>query len=183
VLSELEGVVLGVIHRRRECTAYGVRRELIRSPSTHWSASAGSIYPLLKRLESAGLVRSRVASGRGRGRRLLELTADGLSALRAWTMRGPEPDVVRSVSDPVRTRVFFLGALTPAERTRFVADALSALEDHLERTRADLQERDAGPGSFDRLAALGAVYEAEARVAWMKELLERLPGRPASGRS
>jgi hypothetical protein len=89
-------------------------------------------------------------------------------------MRGPDPVLVSAVSDPVRTRVFFLGALTPAQRSGFVRDALAALEDYVERTRADLAKRDAGPGSFDHLAALGAVYEAEARVAWMKELLARM---------
>ena len=89
-------------------------------------------------------------------------------------MRGPDPLVVSAVSDPVRTRVFFLGALTPKQRSRFVKDALAALEDYVERTRADLSNREAGPGSFDYLAALGAVYEGEARVAWMKELLKRL---------
>lgn len=166
--------MLGVVHRQQTCTAYAVRQELRKSPSAHWSASAGSIYPLLKRLESGGLIRSEADSGRGRGRRVLEVTAEGLRALREWTMTGPDESVVSGVSDPVRTRCFFLGALRPAERSRFLRDTLASLEDYLERTRADLSARGAGPASFDRVAALGAVYEAEARVAWMKEVRAQL---------
>jgi PadR family transcriptional regulator len=54
-LTELESCVLGVVWQRGPCTAYTVRRE-------HWSSSAGSIYPVLARLESLGLIDGEEAS-------------------------------------------------------------------------------------------------------------------------
>ena len=51
VLSELEGVCLGLVRKHEPCTAYRVRQELKAAPSSHWQASAGSVYPLLTRLE------------------------------------------------------------------------------------------------------------------------------------
>ncbi len=55
-LSELEGVSLGIVYKRQACTAYRVRSELKEAPSSHWRASAGSVYPLLNRLEANGLL-------------------------------------------------------------------------------------------------------------------------------
>ena len=54
VLSELEGVCLGLVRKHEPCTAYRVRQELKAAPSSHWHASAGSVYPLLARLEDRG---------------------------------------------------------------------------------------------------------------------------------
>ncbi len=169
-ISELKGVVLGVVHDLQPCTAYAVRRQLKGAPSTHWSASAGSIYPLLDRLESAALVESTPDSSDGRGRRLLKLTKAGRSALRSWSLSAPEPDIAADVFDAVRARVSFLGALAPRDRERFAIESLDALEGYLARVREDLSGRKDEQGGFEYLAALGGVYEAEARIKWMREL-------------
>ena len=169
-ISELKGVVLGIVYNLQPCTAYAVRRELRASPSTHWSASGGSIYPLLDRLESGGLVTSTPDAKDRRGRRLLRLTQAGGSALRSWALRGSEPEVAAEVFDAVRARVFFLAALAPRDRERFATRSLDALEGYLATVREDLSGRTDEQGGFEYLAALGGVYEAEARVKWMREL-------------
>src|SRR6185436_18926108 len=72
--TDLEQTVLGIVWRDGPCTPYHVRSVLLRSPSSHWSGSAGAIYPLVKRLEARGLARSRaVRTGRRAGREV-ELT-------------------------------------------------------------------------------------------------------------
>jgi hypothetical protein len=73
--SELEGVVLGHLWKRGPCTTYSIRKELLQSPSSHWSASAGAIYPLLARFEERGLVRSRKAMHKNREGWRYSLTA------------------------------------------------------------------------------------------------------------
>ena len=55
-LSELEGVCLGLVGKYEPCTPYRVRQELKAAPSSHWHASAGSVYPLLTRLEDKKLL-------------------------------------------------------------------------------------------------------------------------------
>lgn len=173
-ISELEGVVLGIVATHRACTAYAVRAEIRRSPSTRWSASAGAIYPLLRRLEAAGLVRGTKDPEDGRGRRHLQLTPEGERAHKVWLLRASSPDVAAEIADAVRTRVFSLGALTPAERLRFARDALEALVAHLAVTRADLEEARGREDSLPYLAARGGVLQAEARVAWMRDIVEHL---------
>lgn len=176
-LSELEGVTLGIVHKRKGCTAYAVRRELKQSPSTYWRASAGAIYPVLERLEKTGLVESKEDAGDGRGRRLLSVTSDGKRALRSWIVEGLNPEVVAAVFDPIRSRAFFLDVLSRARRRKFVADSIAVLERYLETTRAHLAAGEGDSDSTEYLASLGAVYEAEARLRWMKTVLDQIEAR------
>ena len=167
-LSELEGVVLGVIRVEGPCTAYRVRRVLRESPSTVWSASTGAIYPLLRKLEAEGLLEVEVDALDKRGRRLLRLSSKGRSGHLQWMMRAGSMDVASAVSDAVRSRAFFLATLEPDERSEFVRSSLSALEAFLERTLEYLHDRN--PSDYDYWAALGGVYQAKARVEWMRAL-------------
>ena len=166
-------MVLGIVRSREDCTAYAVRAVLRGSPSTRWSASAGAIYPLLGRLEERGLVTAKADPSDGRGRRTLHLTTAGKRAHRAWMLRAAEPDVAADVADSIRSRAFFLETLTPAERIRFASKCLDALEAHLAVTELDLA-RSKGDGSLAWLAAKGGVYQAQARVKWMREVLSHL---------
>jgi DNA-binding PadR family transcriptional regulator len=175
-ISELEGVVLGIVQARQPCTAYAVRREIQASASAHWGASAGAIYPLLARLESARWVESLVDVDDRRGRRMIRITASGRRALREWMLNTESAEVAANVSDAVRSRAFFLGSLSPASRRRFVDASLTALEAFLESAREDLAARSAAD-DFSRLAAQGGVYQAEARVRWMKEIRAYLEAR------
>ena len=50
MLTELEGAVLSVLARRQPLSAYGIRKEFEAAVTRSWSASAGSVYPLVKRL-------------------------------------------------------------------------------------------------------------------------------------
>ena len=185
VISELEGVALGIVGAQEPCTAYQVRRGLLESPSTHWSASAGAIYPLIERLVAAGYLKSMRDSQDGRGRALLSLTAKGRRSLRSWIMEASVPRVAASIFDAVRTRAFFLDSLTARERVEFAEETLRALEDFLQQARG-YQGLRKGASRFERMAARGAVHAARARVAWMREVLretqqrERTAGRPAT---
>lgn len=113
-LTELEGTVLGVVRLRQPCTSYRVRREFTESPSPYWSGSAGAIYPLMTRLERAGLLRSTAESTGSRRSREYRLTAAGRAALVRWLGPPVPPEVVGVPPDPLRTRVPFLEALPPA---------------------------------------------------------------------
>ena len=183
MLSELEGVVLGIMQGIEPCTAYRIRVVLRDSPSAFWSGSAGAIYPLLKRLETAGLIEASVDATDGRGRRTLHLTPAGRRRHLDWMLSASTLEVASAVSDPVRSRAFSLGALAPADRARFAGDALQALEAFLEVARRDLEERAGSDDRFSYFAAVGAVYQAEARVKWMREVQAHLsqekPVKPA----
>lgn len=173
-LTELESCVLGVVWQRGPCTAYTVRREFTASNSSHWSSSAGSIYPVLSRLEALGLIAAEEASWGAGSKKQYRATAAGIASLRTW-IGPPLADWTGAATfDPIRTRMYFLGALTPARRRRFVEEA--------ERiTRAELERYHASPhlttgDDYERLASRGVVYELEARLKWLREVGKAIDG-------
>src|SRR3954468_2106505 len=65
-------------------TGYGIKRFIERAASFFWSVSYGQIYPELRRLESADMIRGRDVTENGRRRREYSLTAAGKGELRRW---------------------------------------------------------------------------------------------------
>jgi len=122
--TELESAVLGAIRQMQPCSAYQVRRAFARAATREWSDSAGSIYPVIARLERLKLVRAREKAGDTRGRRDLRLTKRGEAALKGWILG---LDSASSTPDPVRTRLHFLEFLGETrERRAFLIRAASA---------------------------------------------------------
>jgi DNA-binding PadR family transcriptional regulator len=165
-LSELEGCVLGILWKRGARSAYAVRREMLDSPSTHWSGSAGAIYPLLERLRKREWVRSRTASQGDRESTVYGITRAGRERLLAWIEPPFEPDVVSIAMDPLRTRVHFLGALPPARRRAFLRQARAELVRHLEELASEPVTDE-----FDRQSLRGGLRVTRARIAWLDEML------------
>lgn len=178
--TELENCVLGIVWLYGPCTAYVVRQEFVTSQSSHWSGSAGSIYPLLERLRNAGLISAAHETwGRGRKTRY-RITSSGEATLRAW-LGPPLPEWTAAPTfDPVRTRLSFLGALSPRRRREFVSAALENLDRQLVAARARMESID---DPYERLSVLGTIYELDARGNWLREVdlylarPERTPGR------
>lgn len=133
--TDLEAFALGLIWRHGPCTAYTVRKLMADSPSTQWSASAGAIYPLVRRLEKRGLLKSLAARGDARNARRYAATPRGVAALREW-IGPPLPAAAITVAyDPLRSRARFLAALAPAERRAWIDAAIEALNVVAERVR------------------------------------------------
>lgn len=133
--TELEHAILGVVFLDQPCTAYAVRTAFEASLSARWTASAGSIYPAIRRLVSGGLLRETPRRGDRRNASLLELTGAGAAALRAW-LSAPLPPADELVpADPLRTRLRFLAALSSREALAALADAREKLEGLLATVR------------------------------------------------
>ena len=172
--TELETAVLGVVWQRGPCTAYVVRQEFLRSPSSHWSGSAGAIYPLLRRLEQSGLIRSRKRAW-GSGRKVeFSITERGLTTLRTW-IGPPLPEWAGAPTmDPVRTRLSFLQLLDPEGRCRFLDDAEAILTREIAALRAQARTFDREAEPFEYLVLLGGLNEVEARRRWLREVRKAL---------
>ncbi len=173
-LSRLELAVLGLVSAGAPCTAYWIRRQFQRSPSSHFSGSAGAVYPAVGRLEKRGLLCTTTRRDGGRRKRLYRLTRNGEAALRAWLLPPlPVEDVAFSV-DPVRTRVYYLGILSAEERQQFVEDALAQTRRHAAVVAADCDARRLGSDRMQYLGARGVLYETRARLRWLEELRREL---------
>lgn len=167
--SELESFVLGLVWQLGPCSPYDVRRHMRASPSTQWSASAGAIYPLVKRLEHAGLLASERSAHGKRERRIYAITAAGMKVLRAWIGPPLRPEVVSVSHDPLRSRVRFLGALTPAQRTRWFAAASEALNSIEQQIRA-WDEANAAIDTYASHMTVCGMSDLAARREWLAAL-------------
>ena len=166
-MTELEGSVLGVVWLRGPCTAYVVRLEFLRSASSHWSGSAGAIYPLLRRLHQQKLLRSRRHTWGNGKKELYEITRKGIAALHAWMGPPLEAWTAKTTFDPVRTRFSFFGALSPAKRRRFLSEARANVAAELKEVERALASIDRKTERYDYLEILAVVYELRAREQWL----------------
>jgi DNA-binding PadR family transcriptional regulator len=169
-LSELEGCVLALIWSGGPLTPYAIRREFLDSKSPQWSGSAGSIYPLVERLERRTLVRSTAHSTGRRAGKLYSLTPAGSRSLAMW-LEAPVDDWVAGVPpDPLRTRAHFLGALSARKREAFLASARDAVERQLKTVEEDYRRK--RKGGYEYWATRGALLSMRARRTWLIELAD-----------
>lgn len=163
-----------MLHRAGPTTAYAVRQEFARSPSSHWSGSAGAVYPALRRLEKAGAVASQAVPDSGRQARQYSLTEVGQEMLRTWLLSPVTSADAAYLFDPIRLRVFFFSSLTRNERVQVVRDAIRQLEN--ERRRAAAHNAMLGPQSdrFGVWGGEGAQRILDARLNWFQEILAAL---------
>ena len=169
VFSELESTVLGLVGQYGPCTAYEVMRLFQQSPTSSWRASSGSIYPLVRKLVRLGLLTARPSRGKGRKAQLLSLSPAGRATLVEWLHHMPA-ELGDPSSDPLRSRLLFLGALPPRERREFVARGLELTEQSIASLAAVIAALPADD-PFERFAHVGALRQLEARRDWLRDLL------------
>lgn len=174
-LTELEAVVLGVVGRDGPCTPYAIRRLFTESPAPRWSGSAGAIYPLIRRLQRRGLVRSVEEQRGSRSRRRYRLTPAGAAKFRDW-LRRPDESETALPHDPWRTRLWFFQAITPGEARRRLEAAGQAMRGQLRRLRDDLRNQPADKDLFAHLATRAAIRAMEARIRSADEARRRIAG-------
>jgi DNA-binding PadR family transcriptional regulator len=169
-LTELQGAALGIIWLNSPCTPYQVRKVFERSPSPHWTGSAGAIYPMIRNLESVGLITSRRHTVGKRAGRHYSITRTGSRALRKWLQGATADKTIGVPVDALRTRIRFFAALPRSKRPRLIDEVRSRLVKHIATLRADCKRRRASGDIFSYLAMRGAVLTLEARQAWLKEV-------------
>jgi PadR family transcriptional regulator, regulatory protein AphA len=103
-LTPTARVILGML-KLGVATGYDIKRVIDGSTRFFWTASYGQIYPELKRLRKAGLVRAEQAP-RGKVKRTVySLTPKGEEALHDWLT--DNQDVLFEIRDESLLRLFF----------------------------------------------------------------------------
>jgi PadR family transcriptional regulator AphA len=147
--SPLRCALLGLLNRR-SLTGYEILKRFSRSIVFFWHAKRSQIYAELKRMESLGLVTSRVTPQTGRpDKRAYAITPAGLAVLRAWLDR---PIAASAIKDETLLRTFFCDRLPPARAAadlrRQAREHQSVLEE-FEGIRAALRARYGPPESSE----------------------------------
>jgi DNA-binding PadR family transcriptional regulator len=178
-LTELEGAVLGSVWANAPSTAYRVRQVFARSPSPHWSGSAGAVYPLLDRLKRRGLLSFETRFTGKRAGRQYQLTQRGLSELRRWASEITERAAGVPV-DALRVRIRFLDVLSATQRNALLTTARRKVTAHLRTVERDCRAQRAAGDALGYLTARGALLALRARLMWLREA-RRLVSRKAFG--
>ena len=170
-VTELEGVILGIVWSRQPCSPYVVLSRFQRSPTWGWSSSTGAIYPAIRRLKARGLLDHRRDSTGRRKSELLSLSTEGAAVLRAWISNLTE-EMGSAGIDPIRARVNYLAALEPGARSKFLDRAEEITRSRLELARASKGDPEAKQGWTLIATASAVVHQLEARLNWLRELRE-----------
>ncbi len=171
--------VLGLL-AAEPLTGYQVSRRMARPIGYLWTARHSQIYPELRSLEQAGLVRHRVEDGRGpRDTKRYWITGKGKNALRSWVASPLEPPESKS---ELMLRVRALWLVSPTVARELIE---AARDRHVQRRAAYAVEEatfgDPGLLAFDSAAfssyatlRCGIGHEDQA-VGWCDWLLARIP--------
>jgi DNA-binding PadR family transcriptional regulator len=131
-LTPTARVILGML-KLGVGTGYEIKKVIDFSTRFFWTASYGQIYPELKRLRKAGLVRAEQAP-RGKVRRTVySLTPKGEQALREWLT--DSQDVLFEIRDESLLRLFFSDMLSRDEVIANLRTQEQIFEQVLERFR------------------------------------------------
>jgi len=172
--SDLEYVVLGIVWKFGPCTAYAVRKEFLTSPSSHFSGSAGAIYPLMQRLENQGLISSSSGSHGKRARCLYAIEPKGSKVLRRWlSLPLPERSSVATYN-PLRARFYFLKALSSKQQESFLDNATILVNEEIALV-SELSDGYLKRGDlFSYLATRSSYLALTSQLAWLHEVKSKI---------
>jgi DNA-binding PadR family transcriptional regulator len=165
-------VILGMIALGRE-SGYDIKQLVDRSTRHFWAASYGQIYPELRRLEQAGLVRGWSKPSGARARTVYELTQAGWDALRDWLESDAE--LLYEPRDEGMLKLFF-SDVAPETRLENIRAMRALYQRKLDQLSA-LEAKSAGMSTGPRLTlelGLGV-------TRWLIEWCEATERRLATG--
>ena len=162
-MTELEGAILTLLYTEGAMTSYGVRRAFLDSPSSFWSASAGAIYPALKRMEAAGLLVSTDASRGRRPAKSVCLSESGKTSMFEWVTN--VSTAIGPGFDPFRLRAPVWMRLEPAGRKALKAELEAGVVNRIRAIDA------LDPGHPDAVRHALERVQQETRLEWIRKEL------------
>jgi len=155
---------------------YALKRKLSPALPREQTVNDGVLYPLLRRMETDGLVRKQVErSGSGRSRNVFHATAKGRREFERW-LRSADDEADEATYDflvghPFLTKCLFFDRLDPSEvRQKLdaqLADSMRKL-DTFRAIREGMVARDVDPY---RIAVLDlGIAQQKERVRWLKRM-------------
>lgn len=176
-------VVLGILAVGGDLSGYEIRQWVVQALGFFWSESYGQIYPELRRLSKAGLIKALPPAGKGREVKRYRITAAGRGELERWLARAPQPGRPRnelllklffgSVAGVETARGFLDEAAKALARRR---DAISAAEELVIR-----EDRAAETLVYSLITILNGQFVLAARLEWARAALGMLEAHGNGG--
>jgi len=157
-------------------SGYDLGQAIRASIGFFWNESYGQIYPSLKRLAAAGLVRSRSQRQKGKPlRQIYSITDKGREHLAQWLAVAPQPEIPRN---ELLLKLFFGARASPAIMIRFVermAERERALAGKFKQAVGDIAAYSHYPGAcYWEMTARFGQLELDAHLRWAQETLAAL---------
>jgi DNA-binding PadR family transcriptional regulator len=169
-LTPTARVILGLLQLGAR-TGYDIKRFSDSSTRFFWGASYGQIYPELRRLAEAGLVKPNAQPRGGIARTEYTVTPQGRRALHAWLTEKP-PSLLFEYRDEPLFKLFLGDLLSKDEVAANLRQAREEFEEVAERFRGI---RDEAPGGGYPLVALRYGVELMDWIAaWYADAEKRL---------
>jgi PadR family transcriptional regulator, regulatory protein AphA len=169
-------VVLGMLALGAK-TGYDIKGIVDKSTRFFWAASYGQIYPELRRLEHAGLVKGTLAPTGGRKRKTYELTAAGRRALADWAAAPPRMPELR---DENLLKLFFADVLPRAQALEQLRMRRHGHEEFLAFLREVAARGGDDDPPFVSLVLNYGIEYAEWNIEWCKKHERRLSEKEAA---
>jgi PadR family transcriptional regulator, regulatory protein AphA len=167
-LSPTARVILGLLAFEAR-TGYDIKQVTDRSTRFFWGASYGQIYPELRRLEAAGLVRSRDVPRGEVQRHVYSVTPKGRAALDAWLA---EPAAQYDIRDEGLLKLFFAELMPPEEVSELVRRRRAWYEESAARFRTLGEELGPLDGPTGHVLRYG-IELMDWNAAWWSDLERR----------
>lgn len=172
-LTDLEAVTIAYILRRAPCTPYEVRCSFEKSTTTRFSSSAGSIYPLIKRLHERGLLIVTDRPSDGRGTRQYSATNEGRKKVRQWITGLNDPKSI-GIYDPIRSRLLNLSLLPKAAQIPWLEEMIDLVK-RQEEVIQDYEEQEfIGDARLYEISQSAVRQQYKLRLSWLTRALHAL---------
>ena len=182
-LTNLEYALLGLI-RQTPQSGYALCKTFETTPMGHYSASPGSIYPALNRLEKRGLIDGTVERVESlKPRKVYALSADGQQKLTEWLLQTVTRDAVVRDSDGLMLRFGFMGEVaTKRDVLRFLDELVTETRiviQHLTEHHRDMPAKAPRRGGVatGRLALGYGIESYRGLVRWAEKSIRTIENR------
>jgi DNA-binding PadR family transcriptional regulator len=181
----MEYALLGLVGRA-PMAGYDVHKVFAITPLAHFSSSPGAIYPALRRLARAGLLKARLdRTVEARPRRVYAPTRAGSEALEAW-LRQPvtREELIRGGGAPILRFALAEGRLSKADVLAYLRSYRKAVQSYLEELYTHRERISRSGPLHGRLALELGIGGFESELGWVKSAAEKInrAGRPSRRR-
>lgn len=174
-LTDLEAIVIAFVHRRQPCTPYKIRQSFVKSTTTKFSSSAGSIYPLVKRLTHRGYLVANETVSDGRKTCTYRTSTKGIRKVRSWLANLEHPSQI-GIYDPIRSRVTNLSLLPKDQQLPWLQHMITLLEQQHELIQLFETQPFVGDHRLYEVVRQSLWAENQLRIQWLSELRDILKG-------
>ena len=165
-IPSLGYALLGLL--QKPSSGYDLRKVFSSTSMKTYSDSPGAIYPALRRLEKAGLIRGTIEEGSGlRRRQIFRLTPKGLAELKKWIALPITREDLASGLKTIMLRFAFSEIAIGAAASLAILKSLeAALQPHLQNLREQLQAMKTVAPISGRLALECGIRSYESLFDW-----------------